>query len=295
MAMLLIQSNTPGLLTLNGQFCGRVDDSPHTYLTHRDDRGYLAFMPYNDAYLPLVREIHLQDDQLSPPDEGLYALQWPESVCQLELRPAPRFAVPAQASSPLPDGAQDVQKRPVLDGFTLLAYHLGHSECVCLCDASLQPVATLRARRFTWDTPEILQAFEDAEDFVGHASLCSYRLTPAGFTVLARQNVWANGAPRWPSTPLQTLRAYLEALHIGANAEAAHYLSSPDRHSALDPFDRVVDLRFPLTHAPERLPLALGVLTVVSPTLARVQAVCARTRAASHAQGAYKIEELQII
>lgn len=295
MAMLLIQSHIPGLLTLNGQFCGRVDDSPHTYLTHRDDRGYLFFAPYDNAYLPLAREICIQNDRLLAPEEGIYALQWPEGICQLELRPLPLAAADSADAAPWPEDAQDVRKRPVLDGFTLVTYHTARGECAALLDASLQPVGMLCAKRLTWDTPDILQALEEAEDFVGHASLCSYRLTPEGFTVLARQNVWANGAPQWPSTPLQTLRAYLEALRIGANAEATRYLVAPDRHAALDTFDRVIDLRFPLTHAPERLPLALGALTVLSPTLARVQAVCARTRAGAHAQGTYKIEEIQVL
>ena len=53
MAMLLIQSNTPGLLHINGQFCGRVDESPHAYLTRTDDRGYLSFQPFSDDMTPL--------------------------------------------------------------------------------------------------------------------------------------------------------------------------------------------------------------------------------------------------
>lgn len=295
MAMLLIQSNTPGLLTLNGQFCGRVDDSPQSYLTHHSDRGYLFFTPFDDTRPSLTREIRIRDDQLLPPDEGIYALQWPEGVCQLELRPSQRPGDTAPAPGALPADALDVQKRPVFDGCTLLTFRTGSGECARLYDAAGLSIASLDARRLTWDTPEIVQAFEEAKDFVGHASLCSYRLTPAGFTALTRQNIWSAGAPRWPTTPMQTLRAYLEALCIGANAEAAHYLSAPDRHTALEPFDRVIDLRFPLTHAPEQLPLALGILTVLSPTLARVQAVCARTHAVSHAQGTHKIEALQVI
>lgn len=295
MAMLLIQSNTPGLLTLNGQFCGRVDDSPHSYLTHRSDRGYLFFSPFDDARSSLTREIRVQDDQLLPPDEGIYALQWPEGVCQLELRPSSRPGDAGPAQDALPVDAQDIQKRPVFDDCTLLTCRTARGECARLYDAAALPVAALDARRLTWDTPEIVQAFEEAGDFVGHAALCSYRLTPAGFTALSRQSIWSDGAPRWPVTPLQTLRAYLEALCIGANAEAAHYLAAPDRHTALEPFDRVIDLRFPLTHAPDQLPLALGILTVLSPTLARVQAVCARTCAISHAQGAHKIEALQVL
>lgn len=294
MAMLLIQSNTPGLLHINGQFCGRVDESPHTYLTRTDDRGYLSFQPFSDDMTPLAREICIQQDQLLAPDSGLYALQWPEGVCQIEIRPA-SYAHSTATESSIPPQAQDLVKRPAPNGNTLCTYRTASGMCAALYDTHEHRIDMLCAKRLTWDTPEILQALEEAGDFVGHASLCTYRLTGEGFHPLTRQSVWAVGAPRWPSTPLQTLRAYLEALRIGADAEAAQYLSASDRHSALSPFDRVVDLRFALTHAPEHLPQALGILSVVSPTLARVQAVCARTRSIPHAQGAHKIEELCLV
>ena len=162
MTMLLIQSNTPGLLTLNGQFCGRVDDSPHSYLTHRSDRGYLFFSPFDDARSSLTREIRVQDDQLLPPDEGIYALQWHEGVCQLELRPSSRPGDAGPAQDALPVDAQDIQKRPVFDGCTLLTCRTARGECARLYDAAALPVAALDARRLTWDTPEIVPAFEEA-------------------------------------------------------------------------------------------------------------------------------------
>ena len=90
MAMLLIQSKTPGLLTVNGQFCGRVDESAQTFMTHRDERVYLSFSPFDSAYLPLTRELQLSNDTPSAPAEGLYALVWPEHICQLELQAAAR-------------------------------------------------------------------------------------------------------------------------------------------------------------------------------------------------------------
>lgn len=294
MALLRIQSHTPGLLTVNGQFCGRVDDSPHTYITHADDCGYLMLTPLTDGFLPLAREIRLRAHQLLAPPEGVYALQWPEGVCQLELRPSP-FPAPSPETPPIPPDAQDVVRRPVQGDRLLCSWRGKDGAFLRLCDEEGQILQTLCAKRFTWDTPDVLQAFEDANDFVGHATLCAYRLTRDGFSLLSRQNIWADGAPRWPTTPLQTLRAYLEALHIGADAEAAHYLTAPDRHSVLGAFDRVVELRYPLLEPDERLPLALGILTVVSPTLARVQAVCARARAAAHAQGPYKLEEIRLM
>lgn len=296
MAMLLVQSQTPGLLTINGQFCGRVDEAAHTYMTHRDERAYLSFCPFDDAFLPLTREIHIAGDQLLSPAQGLYALMWPENICQLELRPSMRIPSPLTDSTyALPTGAYDVSKRPLNTDHMLVTGRTDTGEFACICDQSMNALDTLYARRLTWDTPEVVQAFKEAGDFVGHASLCAYRLTPAGFSALTCQNVWASGAPRWPTTPIQTLRAYLEALIFGANEEASQYLASPDRHTALGHFNRVIELRFPLTHAPEHLPLALGMLTVVSPTLARVQAVCARARPQRHAQGAYKLEEIEIL
>lgn len=293
MALLLIQSHTPSLLTVNGQFCGRVDDSPHTYVTHDDERGYLALTPLTDSFLPLAREIQVRSGHLLPPADGVYAIEWPESLCQIELRPAP--LTPSASEPPvIPADAQDVVRRPVPDNRLLCSWRDKSAEYARLCTDDGQILDTLQAKRFTWDTPEILHALEETQDFVGHASLCTYRLTRDGFSLLSRQSVWSSGAPRWPSTPLQTLRAYLEALRIGADAEAVHYLAAPDRHSALGSFDRVVELRFPLQHAPENLPLALGVLSIVSPTLARVQAVCARARASAHAQGTHKLEEIRL-
>ena len=172
MSMLLMQSQSPGLLTINGQFCGRLDASPHTYMTHADERIYLSFLPFDDALAPLTREMRLSRDALDPPAEGLYAISWPESVHQLELRPFPRIPSPPAPSAP-PD-MPDAVRRPLRADRTLFTWHAAQGDCAAILDSDLNRLHFLCARRITWDTPEILQAFEDAGDFVGHASLCTY-------------------------------------------------------------------------------------------------------------------------
>ena len=79
---------------------------------------------------------------------------------------------------------------------------------------------------------------------------------------------------------------------IGRAAEG--YLAAPHAAPALERFDAVTPLRYPLVRAPERLPLAMGLLSVVEPGLARVAAVCARARAVNGRQGGYALEEVAL-
>ena len=47
------------------------------------------------------------------------------------------------------------------------------------------------------------------------------------------QPVWAQGVPRWPQSAQETLRAYLEAVRLGLRAEAEGYLAAPHAAPAL--------------------------------------------------------------
>ena len=142
--------------------------------------------------------------------------------------------------------------------------------------------------------PSVLRAVVGGEDAVGHGELREYRVGPDGFRLVSAQPVWAQGVPRWPQSAQETLRAYLEAVRLGFRAEAEGYLAAPHAAPALARFDGVTPLRYPLLRAPERLPLAMGLLSVAEPGLAYVTAVCARARAANGRQGGYALEEVAL-
>ena len=87
--MLCIQCAARGLLTINGQFCGPVDDEGQTFPAARDAEIFIEYTPLTENVEPLALELILEQGEvrkIEPASRG-YALLWPDGVIQLELRP----------------------------------------------------------------------------------------------------------------------------------------------------------------------------------------------------------------
>lgn len=87
--MLMIESGTRGLLTVNGQFCGPVDGEGQAFPTGRNAEIYLQLFPFEEGAVPLTAEMQIRDGQIErlEPRERCFALVWPDGVIELELRP----------------------------------------------------------------------------------------------------------------------------------------------------------------------------------------------------------------
>lgn len=319
--MLLIESKQPGLLYVNGQFCGKLDGQ-QTFIAHQDDRVYLELRPFDTRCAGVVSEIVLSGGMVKPPESGVFVVEWPEGIKQIELHPAKTaqsapmellsqlkakelslmvmrvgdrtaIAREGQVLFDVPQDAQEVQLRDFGDGMMVISLRDGDMSCLYLTDGT-RLIGSLRAKKIAWESQRRISALESLNDTVGHGTLTLYSITEAGLTPLERQSVWADGAPHWPQTPQDTLLAYLEAVHMGAQDEAAQYAA----HSGVRPpsaFDGVVPLRYSLKNPPQGLPVQVGMLRVQGPTLAQVSAIGARLRESRHAQGLYKIDALSLL
>ena len=88
--MLYIQSRAPGVLCVNGQFCGPLEGGGQAFPMSRDAEVYVQLFPFSRTAAPLTAALILQDGavQRLEPQDAAYALLWPDGIIQLELRPA---------------------------------------------------------------------------------------------------------------------------------------------------------------------------------------------------------------
>lgn len=102
--MLMIESGTRGLLTVNGQFCGPVDGEGQAFPTGRSAEIYIQFFPFEESAVPLTAEMQLRDGQIErlEPRTRCFALVWPDGVIQLELRPEARREESGQTQQAAP-------------------------------------------------------------------------------------------------------------------------------------------------------------------------------------------------
>lgn len=320
--ILLIESGTPGLLYVNGQFCGELTE-PQPFPSWPDGRALIEYRPLGRCAPPMACALSLKDGLLQPHgQEGVFCVQWPDGVAQVELRPQRLEGAANQADigcglsllsregsaaiaregdvlQPLPPGARDVSVKPGDAGGAVVTGRCAAGMFVCVVpppggNIGESASGFLLARTVKWECADLVQAVSGGDDAVGHGMLSEYRVDAQGLHLLSAQPVWADGAPRWPQSAQETLRAYLEARHAGLDAEAKGYLSSPGVGGELPPFDVVLPLRYPLCRPPAGYPLAMGVMRVQEAGLACVTAVCARARESHGRQGIYCLDALQI-
>ena len=103
--MLCIQCAIRGLLTVNGQFCGPVEEEGQTFPAARDAEIFIEYMPLTENAEPMALELVLEKgkvQKIEPASRG-YALLWPDGWIQLELRPkapdVPEIGETEQAAS----------------------------------------------------------------------------------------------------------------------------------------------------------------------------------------------------
>lgn len=96
--VLYIQSGVKGVLAVNGQFCGPIEEG-QAFPAGRDAEIYIQLFPFGQA-LPLTVQMRLRGgriERLSPEDRA-FALLWPDGVVQLELRAGEEAAGAEQAA-----------------------------------------------------------------------------------------------------------------------------------------------------------------------------------------------------
>jgi len=87
--MLFIESRTPGVLQVNGFFCGPLEKDGQAFPTGRDAEIYIQLFPFSQGAQPLTVAMQLENGGIArlEPQEAAYALLWPDGIIQLELTP----------------------------------------------------------------------------------------------------------------------------------------------------------------------------------------------------------------
>ena len=84
--VLFIESAVRGVLVINGQFCGPLEEG-QAFPAGGNAEVYIQLFPFGQA-LPMTAALRLRDGsiELLSPEENAFALCWPDGVIQLELR-----------------------------------------------------------------------------------------------------------------------------------------------------------------------------------------------------------------
>lgn len=87
--ILLIECAARGLLYINGQFCGPLEEDGQAFPMGRDAEAYIQLIPFDPHIRPVTAELHIAGGVISrlAPEACCYALIWPDGIVQLELRP----------------------------------------------------------------------------------------------------------------------------------------------------------------------------------------------------------------
>ena len=104
--MLYIESRAPGVLVVNGQFCGPLEGGGQAFPMSRDAEVYVQLFPFSRGAPPLTAALVMQDGAVErlEPQEAAFALLWPDGVVQLELAPdAPQTDAPAETETAAAD------------------------------------------------------------------------------------------------------------------------------------------------------------------------------------------------
>ena len=88
--ILMIESAARGVLCVNGQFCGPLEEGGQAFPASPEAEIYAQLFPFSPGAAPLTVEMRLRGGEIErlEPQEHAYALLWPDGIIQLELRPA---------------------------------------------------------------------------------------------------------------------------------------------------------------------------------------------------------------
>lgn len=327
MLPMLTVTGVPGLLYLNGRLCGETGASAMPLSP--DGVQYLELRPFDLEERGAVLRLRVEDGRLVEGVTGdVFAVQWPSGWIAMELKSA-MGAQDAMATSPrllsqlaMPGGqyllvdegghasfgrdsveAIFLPVEDIVDGTLRALPYAG----LCLAEGSTtrgQFAAVLRAEdapallvvaqgsSVQVDGQGVMTSVEPLEDVVGHAILRTLAPDATGaFRETSRDIAWRDGMPRWPMSPQDTAKAWLEALLLGASEEAMGYLLQPSQQQQ---FMQVVGTFASVTQLPEDGDegIRLGILQMEGENLATVREIRFTTVRMQGSQGEYKIESV---
>ena len=319
--VLSIVAPMPGLISLNGRPVGETGpEAPLTLPVRPGGAQYLGFTPLTAAVQPLTRRLVLSGGRLQAGSLGpeLSALAWPGGVIELRVDP-PRSTAPIRRQRAvvegvryalaegaetylevgstrlrLPDGA-DLPRLMRREGLLLFTGRVGHRQRYLAAvpeDGAGAPTLLCGAAIET--SGPLVHVVAPRTDTVGHALLETWRIEDGTLALARVEPAWAHGAPAWPRTPGDTVRALFEAHFLGLRAEAEVWLTP--RLAADGALARAAGNAcacVPLRSARGDAPQAVGLVKWETPNCGEVVPVHYRAVPGATAQGKWRIAELR--
>ena len=311
--MIAVTSSESGILYLNGHFAGETD-AEHPLLRPVSPRGALVleYRPYADDVLPMTRRLVFSGGmplrESAEEMTGADIVVWPGNVVEIELTPrrlrdhVHRFSAEGHTFSmendrlfrdgedlcALPEGAEI----PEAVGGALIGSCKTGKYLLTFDAGFLRQTGALTAKEIRIEG-DAVHAILDRGDLVGHGTLEIWRRSADGLAPVSSESVWIDGSPRWPQSPAETARAFVEACLAGLDGEAEGYLSPALRQTFSGEAIRAAcDLCVEMKYAPPNARPSIGLLKLIGGNLARVEAMTYSVIASSGVQGAYKLVEI---
>lgn len=315
---LVLCAPQPGILYINGRFAGEIsNDTPLMRPVSSRGAVYLDFRPLTNACDPIARKLVFSGGEpLTESAESasnLNIVLWPGGAVEIEFCPdcriTPRYFSLSGHSfildgnrlhcdnrllCSLPAGAE-VPRLQTFSGGNLLIGNCAGGKYLLVTDADFtRQTGFLHARQLETENDGSIRSIADPCDLVGHAVSETWNLTPQGLMLASREAVWANGSPRWPATPAETVRAALEAALSGLSDEAEAYLSPALRTGfSFDVLKERCDLCVEMKYAPPDSRPCAGMLQLLGEHTARVAPLYYRVSPSAEGQGPWQIDALE--
>ena len=318
--ILIVSSDVPGALFLNGRFAGELTPEAETALPVAP-RGplYLEHRPLAAGYTPLCRRLTLSGGvpiAVSDPS-GVEAASWPGGALEVLLTPEPIFSKARMVFDEnglviertggrltaskdgvsrrfaLPEGARESEVIRLPGALCLTGACDDGAYLIALGDDVASPLLHVSGREASVTPDGEARALEDMNDVTGHARLTRWTLSDGRFTQVSEEHFWTRGAPEWPRTPEDAALAALQAARLGLMDEARGYLAPGTAGGALEAAsasDGALPLKYPL---PDGRP-AMGLLTVTGDWLAAVRPVFYHASPLGGPQGVWRLDRLEL-
>jgi hypothetical protein len=318
--ILIVSSDVPGALYLNGRFAGELTPEAETALPVAP-RGplYLEHRPLTAGYAPLTRRITLSGGvpiAVSDPS-GIEAASWPGGALEVLLTPEPIFSKArtlfdenglviertggrltaskdgAVRRISLPEGAREPEVARLPGALCLSGACDDGAYLIALGDDVTSTLLNVSGREASVTPDGEARALEDMNDVTGHARLTRWTLSDGRFAQVSVEHFWTRGAPEWPRTPEEAALAALQASRLGLLDEARGYLTTGATFDALEAAsasDGALPLKYPL---PDGRP-AVGLLTVTGDWLSAIRPVFYHASPLGGPQGVWRLDKLEL-
>lgn len=316
-----VSSPVEGMAYINGRFAGETGpESPLILPVNPHGTLYLELRPFARRWRAGSYRFRFVGGELEAESvsDACYVMLWPGGVCEIALTPL--TALPqesefaaidglpvalirgeasllrvGQSSVALPDGAALPHTHLTLNGAELYMGAAGEEiYLAAFASQDLRPVDAVVAGRIERDEGDIFRALTEMNDIAGHVRMDVYAPSAESLRLTGVEYMWADGAPRWPQTAVDTALAALEAGFLGLAAEAEGYLVHRLRgagmiENIISGYETAVQLQYA---APNALP-GVGLVRRIAPRVARVDAFHFRAVPGGGTQGPWLIDSMQ--